>query len=125
MGVNWDSGLLDWKDHTPSTTERYSLAHLHPFVQQIELSATEKHAACSVGLYVSFGLHTFTPAIEVHDADNEIYHDNREAPDFLSRAIWAVVRPTKHHPHAGEASLRVRTRHERSDQLRHHGDEGW
>jgi hypothetical protein len=82
MGVNWDSGLLAWKDHTPSTAERYSLAHLHPFVQQIELAATEKHSACAVRLFVSFGLHTFTRAIEAHDGDNEIYRDNREARTF-------------------------------------------
>jgi hypothetical protein len=75
MGVNWNSGLLEWKDHTPGTAESYSLAHLHPFVQQIELAATGKHPACSVRLYVSFGLHTFTRAIEAHDADNEIYRD--------------------------------------------------
>lgn len=82
MGVNWESGLLSWKDHTPSTTERYTLAHLHPFLQRIELAATDKHPARIVELYVSFGLHTFTRAIEARDGDHEIYRDNREARTF-------------------------------------------
>jgi hypothetical protein len=82
MGVNWDSGLLHWKDHVPSATEHYTLSHLHPFVHGIELAATDKHPACSVRLYVSFGLHTFTRSIEPHDGDHEIYRDNREARTF-------------------------------------------
>lgn len=82
MGTNWDSGLLRWKDHSPNARERYSLSHLHPFVQQIELAATGKHSARSVKLYVSFGLHTFTRAIAAHDGENEIYRDNREARTF-------------------------------------------
>jgi hypothetical protein len=35
-----------------------------------------------VELYISFGLHTFTRAIEAHDRDHEIYRDNREARTF-------------------------------------------
>jgi hypothetical protein len=82
MGLNWDSGLLRWKDHVPSASEHYTLFHLHPFVQDIELAGTGKHPACSVKLYVSFGLHTFTRSIEPHDEDHEIYRDNREARTF-------------------------------------------
>ena len=82
MGVNWESGLLFWKDHRPSATEHYALAHLHPFIQQIELATTDKHSASRVELYISFGLHTFTRAIEPQDGDHEIYRDNREARTF-------------------------------------------
>src|SRR5260370_9783626 len=82
MGINWESGLLHWKDHAPSATEHYTLSHLHPFVQRIELAATDKHPICSVKLYVSFGLHTFTRVIAAHDGDHEIYRDNREARTF-------------------------------------------
>jgi hypothetical protein len=42
MGVNWDSGVLFWKDHAPSDTEHYTLSHLHPFRQRIELAAIGK-----------------------------------------------------------------------------------
>ncbi len=82
MGVNWDSGLLYWKDHVPRAGEQYSLTHLHPFVQLIELAPTVKHPACSANLHVSFGLHAFTRSIEPHDGDHEIYRDNREARTF-------------------------------------------
>ena len=82
MGINWNSGLIYWKDHTPSPAVRYTLAHLHPFVQAIELPATDRHPARSVGLHVSFGLHTFTRAVELHDGDDELYRDNREVRAF-------------------------------------------
>jgi hypothetical protein len=82
MGVNWDSGLIYWKDHTPSASERYSLSHLHPFIQAIALAPTEKHPARSVRLHVSFGLHTFTRSIELRDGDHELYRDNREVRTF-------------------------------------------
>ena len=82
MGTNWDSGLIYWKDHTPSPAVRYSLAHLYPFIQVIELPATDRHPARAVGLYVSFGLHTFTRAVELHDGDDELYEDNREVRTF-------------------------------------------
>jgi hypothetical protein len=82
MGTNWDSGLIYWKDHTPSPAVRYSLAHLHPFIQVIELPTTDRHPARSVGLHVSFGLHTFTHAVELHDGDDELYEDNREVRTF-------------------------------------------
>jgi hypothetical protein len=124
MGINWDSGLLYWKDHAPSATEHYTLSHLHPFVQRIEFAATDKHPTFSVRLYVSFGLHTFTRAIGAHDGDHEIYRDNRSA-DLLSSEVSAIVRATEHHPHAGEAALRVRTWYERSGELRHHEYNGW
>jgi len=39
MGVNWNSGVLFWQDHAPSANECYTLSHLHPFVQRIELAA--------------------------------------------------------------------------------------
>jgi hypothetical protein len=45
MGVNWDSGVLFWQDHAPSANERYTLSHLHPFVQRIELAATEQESS--------------------------------------------------------------------------------
>ena len=82
MGVNWDSGLIYWKDHPPGGAERYSLAHLHPFIQEIELAATEKHSARIVQLHVSFGLHTFTRAVQAHDRDGDLYWDNREVRTF-------------------------------------------
>ncbi|HZT01233.1 MAG TPA: hypothetical protein VFA39_03075 [Steroidobacteraceae bacterium] len=82
MGINWNSGLIYWKDHTPRPSVRYSLAHLHPFIQVIELPATDRHPARSVGLHVSFGLHTFTRAVELHDGDDELYGDNREVRTF-------------------------------------------
>jgi hypothetical protein len=82
MGTNWNSGLLCWKDLTPSATERYSLSHLHPFVRQIELAETNRHAARIVDLHVSFGLHTFTRATEAHDGSHELYQDNREVRTF-------------------------------------------
>ena len=84
MGVNWDSGLLYWRDHTPGAAERYSLSHLHPFIQRIELAATHKHPARTVGLYVSFGLHTFTRSMAPHDGDHELYRDNREVRTFCT-----------------------------------------
>ena len=90
MGINWESGLLSWKDHTPSATEHYTLAHLHPFVQRIELTGSDKHADRTVELYVSFGLHTFTRAVEAHDGDQEIYRDNREARTFCQPDIDAL-----------------------------------
>lgn len=82
MGVNWDAGLIYWKDHTPSAFERYSLSHLHPFIQKIELSAYAKYPAANVQLYVSFGLHTFTRAIELRDDGGQLYRDNREVRTF-------------------------------------------
>jgi hypothetical protein len=82
MGVNWDAGLIYWKDHTPNAFERYSLSHLHPFIQTIELSASAKYPAVSVQLHVSFGLHTFTRTIELRDSDEQLYRDNREIRTF-------------------------------------------
>lgn len=82
MGINWDSGLIHWKDHAPNATERYTLAHLHPFIQVLELAATAKYAARAVQLHVSFGLHTFTRATEPHDEDAQLYRDNREVRTF-------------------------------------------
>lgn len=82
MGVNWDSGLIYWKDHTPCVSERYSLTHLHPFIQDVELAATDKHAACNVRLHVSFGLHTFTRGVELNDEPHDQYKDNRELRTF-------------------------------------------
>lgn len=85
MGVKWDAGLIYWKDHTPSLAERYSLAHLHPFIQALELAAKDKYPARSVQLHVSFSLHTFTRATEPHDADAELYRDNREVRAFCAQ----------------------------------------
>jgi hypothetical protein len=82
MGVNWDSGVLFWKDHAPSADERYTLSHLHPFIQQIELAASSKNPARNAQLYVAFGLHTFTRAIEPGDGHRDLYRDNREARIF-------------------------------------------
>lgn len=82
MGINWDSGVLFWKDHEPSATEHNSLAHLHPFRQRIELPATVKHSACIVDLHVCFGLHTFTRATEPGDRHHQFYRDNRETRTF-------------------------------------------
>jgi hypothetical protein len=82
MGVNWDSGLLYWRDHTPRPSERYSLAHLHPFIQSIDLPASAKHPARNVQLHVSFGLHTFTRKIQLQDSDEQLYRDNREVRTF-------------------------------------------
>ena len=82
MGVNWDSGLIYWRDHTPSASERYSLSHLHPFIQTVELPASAKHPAGNVQLHISFGLHTFTRAIELRDDDAQLYRDNREVRTF-------------------------------------------
>jgi len=84
MGVNWDSGLIYWKHHTPSATKRYSLAHLHPFIQSIELADTDKHAARTVQLHVSFGLHTFTRATHRFDDPHSHYRDNREVRTFCT-----------------------------------------
>lgn len=98
MGVNWDSGLIYWRDHAPSASERYSLAHLHPFIQAIDLPATAKHPASNVQLHVSFGLHTFTRAIELRDSDEELYRDNREVRTFCperyaqSRELPRIIR---------------------------------
>lgn len=82
MGVNWDSGLIYWNDHTPSASERYPLSHLHPSIQAIELPPSAKHPGRSVQMYVSFGLHTFTRAIERRDGDDQLYRDNREVRTF-------------------------------------------
>jgi hypothetical protein len=82
MGVNWDSGLIYWKDHTPRPSERYSLSHLHPFIQCVDLPASEKYAARNVLLHISFGLHTFTRAIVLRDSDEQLYRDNREVRTF-------------------------------------------
>jgi hypothetical protein len=53
MGVNWDSGLLRWKDHAPGTIERYPLSHPHPFIQRIELESAGIRSAVAVDLYIS------------------------------------------------------------------------
>lgn len=82
MGVNWDSGVLFWKDHAPSVAERYSLSHLHPFRRRLELAAVNKRPALVVELYVCFGLHTFTRAIEPGDGHQQFYRDNREKRTF-------------------------------------------
>src|SRR4051812_4249801 len=84
MGVNWDSGVLFWQDHAPSANERYTLSHLHPFVRRIELAATGKNPARKAKLYVAFGLHTFTRAIEPGDGHHDLYRDNREARTFAA-----------------------------------------
>ena len=82
MGVNWTSGVLFWKDHVPSITEHYTLSHLHPFVQQIELAASRKNPMRTAYLYVAFGLHTFTRSRQIGDEHRDIYRDNREARTF-------------------------------------------
>jgi hypothetical protein len=82
VGTNWDAGLLYWRDYAPRPAERYSLTHLHPFIQQIELATTERHSARVVQLHVSFGLHTFTRAVEAHDRKEGLYRDNREVRAF-------------------------------------------
>ena len=87
MGVNWDSGVLFWKDHAPSDTEHYTLSHLHPFRQRIELAATGKHPARVVDLFLCFGLHTFTRATGPDDGSHQLYRDNRETRTFC---------PTRH-----------------------------
>lgn len=84
MGVNWDAGFIYWKDHTPSASEHYSLSHLHPFIEALDLPITEKHPSQSVRLHVSFGLHTFTRAVELHDGDHQLYRDNREVRTFCA-----------------------------------------
>lgn len=84
MGVNWDSGLIYWKDHIPGAFERYSLSHLHPFIRSLELPSTDKHQGRKVQLHVSFGLHTFTRAIQAHDCDHQLYRDNREVRTFCT-----------------------------------------
>jgi hypothetical protein len=87
--------LIYWKDHTPRAGVRYSLLHLHPFVQVIELSATDRQPARYVGLHVSFGLHTFTRAIGPFDGPHELYRDNRETRTFCSaRYERSVQLPT-------------------------------
>jgi hypothetical protein len=82
MGVNWDAGLIYWRDHVPNGSERYSLSHLHPFIRIIELSSSTKYPARNVQLHVSFSLHTFTRAIELRDSDEQLYRDNREVRTF-------------------------------------------
>jgi len=82
MGVNWDSGVLFWRDHTPNATETYTLSHLHPFHQRIELAATLKHPRRTVDLHVAFGLHTFTRRTVSDDQRHEFYGDNRESRTF-------------------------------------------
>ena len=82
MGVNWDSGLIRWRDHVPRAEERYSLAHLHPFVRPLHLRQTARYAARDVQLYLSFGLHTFTRATTFSDRPEDVYRDNREARTF-------------------------------------------
>lgn len=82
MGVNWDSGVLFWKEHAPSADERYTLSHLHPFVQRIELAAAGKNPPRAAELYIAFGLHTFTRAIGPGDARQDLYRDNRETRTF-------------------------------------------
>jgi hypothetical protein len=95
MGVNWDSGVLFWKDHAPSATGRYSLSHLHPFRQRLELPAVDKRLASVVELYVCFGLHTFTRAVEPGDGRQQFYRDNRETRIFcLSRYKRSFELPT-------------------------------
>jgi len=85
MGVNWDSGLIHWKDHTPSAKEHYPLSHLHPFVRRIHLPANDHYSARDVQLHISFGLHTFTRATTLLDRPEEIYRDNREARTFCKQ----------------------------------------
>jgi hypothetical protein len=94
MGVNWDSGVLFWKDHVPSAIERYALAHLHPFRRRIELPATGEQPPRVVELYVAFGLHTFTRAIGASDERHQFYRDNRETRTFcLARYLRSFELP--------------------------------
>jgi len=98
MGVNLDAGLIYWRDHTPAASEHYSLTHLHPFIQAIDLPASAKHAARDVQLHVSFSLHTFTRAIELRDSDHQLYRDNGEIWTFChdryarSRELPQIIR---------------------------------
>jgi hypothetical protein len=82
MAVKWDAGLIYWKDHISSGSGRYSLAHLHPFIQAIQLQAKGNLPARSLQLHVSFNLHTFTRACAPHDVD--LYRDNRETRTFCA-----------------------------------------
>lgn len=82
MSVYWNSGVILWQDHAPNPTEHYSLSHLHPFAQLIELAPTGRHPTLTVKLHVSFGLHTFTRAIELGDGRHQFYRDNRETRTF-------------------------------------------
>jgi hypothetical protein len=113
MGVNWDSGVLFWKDHAPRAAERYSLSHLHPFRQRLELPAVDKRTASVVELYVCFGLHTFTRAIESGDRHPQFYRDNRETRTFCpsryrrSFELPTIIRTLETHPAgAGYTSTR-------------------
>ena len=92
MGVNWDSGVLFWQDHAPSANERYTLSHLHPFVQRIELAATDKNPARKVNLYVAFGLHTFTRAIEPGDGRPPLSRQPIGISRRLGRAAFTSMR---------------------------------
>jgi hypothetical protein len=85
MGINWDSGLIHWKDHVPRAGVRYALSHLHPFVRPIHLAASDYYAARDVQLHVSFGLHTFTRATTPFDRPKDVYRDNREARTFCTQ----------------------------------------
>ena len=102
MGKNWNSGFIYWRDHTPSASERYSLAHLHPFIRTVELPSSARHAVQIVRVHISFGLHTFTRAIELRDNDNQLYRDNREVRTFCperharSLELPHIVRTLEH-----------------------------
>lgn len=85
MGVNWDSGLIYWKDHVTGGGERFSLSHLHPFVRELSLPASSKHEPRCVALHVSFGLHTFTRETDDSDHLHSLYRDNREVRTFCRK----------------------------------------
>jgi hypothetical protein len=82
MGVNWDSGLIYWKDHVAGRSERFPLSHLHPFAREVALASSGALCARRVRLHVSFGLHTFTRATHCSDPRSSLYLDNREVRTF-------------------------------------------
>lgn len=51
-------------------------------VRRRQCRGHSRHPALTVGLYVSFGLHTFTRSVERHDEDHQLYRDNRELRTF-------------------------------------------
>ena len=118
MGTNWNSGLIYWKDHTPSRGARYSLAHLHPFLLGSRASC-HRPASRPLGRAACVVRSAYVHA-RGRDARWRPQTLSRQprGEDILSDEIPAIPRTARHHPLARQETTRIRTRIQRPGKLR-------
>lgn len=82
MSVNWDHGLIKWRNHVQPDGRQFDLTHLHPLQMRCDLPPNGGIPAKVVTINVGFGLHTFTEHREPGHAPGTAVRDNREVRTF-------------------------------------------